>query len=94
MNIYNAETPEELQEQLTGRYSKNPRLLEYKEREFKAAIEQYVKQKAEIYGLCTNISVVIHDNGSVEHVYGFTEEQKTILKLIDDLIASKRREIF
>ena len=96
MKNYNvAETPEEFhQQQLAEHSANNSGLWEYKNRAFKDAISPYVKQKAEIYNCCTNVSVVICDNGSIKHEYGLNEAQKINLRLIDDLVASKRREIF
>lgn len=72
----------------------NKGYLEAKNKAFKDFIAPYIKQKAKIYSTCTGMYVVINDNGSLEHEYGLNEVQKINLRLIDELISSKRREIF
>lgn len=88
-------TPEEFhQQQLADHNKNNAGDWEAKNKAFKDAIAQYVKQKAEIYNCCTSISVVINDNGSIKHEYGLNEAQKINLRLIDKLIRDKQREIY
>lgn len=88
-------TPEKFHQQQIADHEKNiAGYWEAKNKAFKDAIAPYVKQKAEIYNCCTGIKVIINDNGSIKHEYGFNEAQKINLRLIDELIRNKQREIF
>jgi hypothetical protein len=96
MKNYNvAETPEEFHQQQLAAHTENTRgEWGAKSRAFCDAIAPYVEQKAKIYNCCTSISVVVTNDGNIKHEYGLNEAQKTNLRLIDELIMNKRREIF
>lgn len=96
MKNYNvAETPEEFHQQQLAKHAENTRgEWNAKNRAFYDAIAPYVEQKAKIYSCCTSVSVVVSDDGNITHEYGLNEAQKTNLRLIDELIMNKRREIF